>query len=202
MWKLVLAAMLVPGLAAARPTVAARAAFAPAIGGAAEHLSMDEAIGMQLPLQLDALWREGRLAAGAYASLALGRVSVAACTDGAECSGSAFRLGAQATWALPPPRGWPAPWIGGGLGWEWISWSRDRLGSETARGFAGPEAFLQGGAEWSLGARVALGPYALLAIGRYARASVETPVASASSDVGERAFHAWIHLGVRCRVDL
>lgn len=199
---LALAALLVPALAAAGPVLAARAALAPAAGSVAAHVPMRDAIEAQVPLQLDALWREGPFSAGAYASLALGRISVATCADGADCSGSALRVGVQGIWAFPPPRGWPAPWAGAGIGWEWTSWSRDRLGSETTWGYAGPEAFLQAGAEWPLGARVALGPYALVAVGRYSSASLETPVASASSGIVERAFHAWIHLGVRCRVDL
>jgi hypothetical protein len=197
-----LAALLLPALAAARPTLAARLAFAPAVGSVAKHMPMGDALEAQVPLQLDALWREGPISAGAYASFALGRVDAPTCADGAACSGSAVRVGAQGSWTFPASLRWPTAWVGAGLGWEWTSWRRERLGSETTWGYGGPEAFVETGAEWPLGERFALGPYALVALGRYADASLETSVASASTEIGKRAFHGWVHLGVRCRVDL
>ncbi len=200
-----LAALLLPALAGAGggPTLAARVAFAPAVGSVAASLPMSEGLQAQLPLQLDALWRFGPFSAGAYTSVGLGLVGAAACADGADCSGSAVRVGVQGIrdFGARGP-GWPAAWAGVGLGWEWARWSRERLGSETSWSYGGPEALVQGGAEWRLGRRLALGPYALVGLGRYASVSLDTPVASASADVGERAFHAWIHLGVRCRLDL
>ncbi len=197
------AALLLPALAPAQPTLAARLAFAPAVGSVAADLPMGDALQAQLPLQLDALWRLGPFSAGAYVSAGLGLVGAAACADGADCSGSVVRVGVQGIRDLPALRpGWPAAWAGAGLGWEWARWRRERLGSETSWGYAGPEALVQGGAEWRLRGRFALGPYALVGVGRYADASLDTPVASASADIGHRAFHAWIHLGVRCRLDL
>jgi hypothetical protein len=197
-----LAALLLPALAAPQPTLAARLAFAPAVGDVAANLPVGDALVAQLPLQLDGLWRTGPFSAGAYASFGLGRTAAPLCADGAGCSGSSVRAGVQAIWGFPAPPRWPAPWTGAGIGWEWTSWRRERLGSETSWRYGGPEAFLQGGAEWPLGQRVALGPFALVGLGRYTTASLDTAVASASADLGERAFHAWIHLGVRCRVDL
>jgi hypothetical protein len=198
----VLAALLAPLTAAARPTLAARVAIAPAVGSVASNVPMGDVLQVQLPLQLDALWREGALALGAYGSFGIGWPSAAVCAEGAECSGAALRLGLQGTWALPPPPRWPQPWLGAGVGWERASFRRERLGSASSWRYGGAEAFLQGGVEWSLGGRFALGPYALVALGRYGSASLETPVASASADLVDRAFHAWFHLGVRGRVDL
>lgn len=196
------AALLLPALAAARPTLAARVGIAPAAGSVAADLPMGDVLQLQVPLQLDALWRDGALAVGAYGSWGIARSSQAACGDGADCSGQGLRAGVQGTWTLPPPRGWPLPWIGAGLGWEWASFRRARLGSASTWRYGGPEASLQGGVEWVLGGRFALGPYALVALGRYGSATLETPVASASADLVDRAFHAWFHLGLRGRVDL
>ena len=197
-----LGALLLPAAALARPTLGLRLAWAPAAGSAAEHVPMTEVIASAFPVQADALWRWDRLAAGAYASWAPGLVGAGTCTDGASCSASAIRAGAQATWAFDPWSFGAKPWVGGGRGWEWASQRRERLGAVTTTRWNGPELAAQGGAAWRVGARFAIGPFALVGLGRYAGLSVETTQGSASGAIEHRAVHAWIHLGVCGTVDL
>jgi hypothetical protein len=198
MRTVLLAALLVPASAAARPTLALRLAFAPALGEVARYVPMSEAVQAQVPLQADALWRLGPFAAGAYASYGIGQVPSDVCGAGASCSAAAIRAGAQGLRAFSPLwREGPIPWAGAGLGWEWASQRRERLGAETETTWNGPEAVLQAGAEWALGARLAVGPFVQLAAGRYLDVSVDTGEASASARIGDRAFHGWIHVGVR-----
>jgi hypothetical protein len=172
------------------------------VGSAADLVPMAEAIQWQVPLQADALWSRGAIAAGAYGSWGAGQVGGHACTEGASCTAQAIRAGAQGLWTFPQWRSGAAPWVGAGLGWEWASQRRERLGAATTTRWDGPELALQGGAGWRVRGRFAVGPFVLLGLGRFASVSVETPEASASEPIPDRAVHAWIHLGVRGTIDL
>jgi hypothetical protein len=197
---LALAALLLPALAAAQPALSLRLAYAPAVGSAAERVPMGDALRGQVPIQVDALWRFGTLAAGPYASWGRG---VGGCDDGASCRGSGIRTGIEALFALPGiRRGGLVPWAGAGMGWEWASRRRERLGNTLTWTWSGPEAHLQLGGAWTVAPRLAVGPYLLVAGGRYERVALDTPVESATTTVRERAIHAWVHLGVRGAVDL
>lgn len=198
---ILLAVLLLPASARARPSAALRLAFAPAIGDVAEAMPMSDVIRAQVPLQLDLLWRTGPLSAGAYASWGLGRGGI--CDPGASCSASDLRVGLEGLYAFPPlGRAGIVPWAGLGLGWEWTSRRRERLGNETSYTWNGAELALQGGLEWPLAGRFSLGPFVQVAIGRYGRVALDAPEGSASAEIGSKAVHAFIHLGVRGKVDL
>lgn len=199
------AALLVPAGASARPTASLglRLGWAASAGNASEHVPMSEAIESELPIEAEALlWATDRLAAGAYASWAFGLVGGGACADGASCSATGIRAGAQGTWTFPPSSFGASPWLGAALGWEWATQERERLGATTTTRWNGPELALQGGAEWRVEPRLTVGPFALVGIGRYGGVSVDTGAASASEALGSRAVHAWIHVGVRGTIDL
>ncbi len=197
---LVAAALLVPWVAVAQPTFAARLAYAPALGDVAAHVPMSEAMRSQIPLQLDALWRFGDLAAGVYAAYGLGQVPASACAGG-DCSASDVRVGVQGLLALEPRSG-VVPWVGAGVGYEWATERRARADTRTTWSFRGLDALVQGGAEWNVAGRFSAGPFAALALGRYAHVALDTPDASGSADIPSKGFHAWILVGVRGRLDL
>ncbi len=198
---LLLAALLLPAAARARPSAALRLAFAPALGDVAESVPMSDAMRAQVPLQLDLLWRVGPLSAGAYVSWGLGQGGP--CDAGASCSASDLRVGVEGLHAFAPlGRAGVVPWAGLGLGWQWTSRSRERLGNETTFTWSGAELSLQGGAEWPLAGRYSLGPFVSIALGRYGRVALDTPEGSASAEIGSKAIHAFIHVGVRGKVDL
>lgn len=198
---LLLAALLAPLAARAQPTAALRIGYAPVLGDLARSVPMSDAMSSHVPLQLDLLWRVGPFSAGAYGSWGPGQVG-SACGGGTSCGTSVARTGVQGLYALEPLGGTRiVPWAGAGLGWEWASQRRERLGSRTSSTWSGPELSLQGGAEWPLGGRFGLGPFVLLGFGRYARESLETDFASGSSEIGRKAVHVWIHVGARGRFD-
>lgn len=200
---LLAAALLLPALARGQPSAALRLSWAPALGDVARGVPMSDAMSSQFPVQLDGLWRLGAVSAGAYASWGLGLVPAQTCGAGADCSASTVRAGVQGTYALPPFRATRVvPWAGLGLGWEWAYQRRERLGSRTSWRWSGPELALQGGADWPLGGRYALGPFLQLAFGRYGDVALDTSAASASAEIGARAVHAWIQMGVRGKIDL
>ncbi|HEX9244455.1 MAG TPA: hypothetical protein VF875_18605 [Anaeromyxobacter sp.] len=186
-----LAALFVASPARAEPVLALRLAVAPGLGSAAGNLPMSDAVPLQFPLQLDALWREGRLAGGLYGSWGPGQ---AGGCGGLRCSATVWRVGAEATWAFDAPG--LEPWAGLAVGWEWARASTMDGGTITTT-FGGPEVAAQGGVEWRLLRWLALGPYALLGVGRYGSYGVETPAGSASGEIADRAFHYWLHFGVR-----
>jgi hypothetical protein len=200
------AALLLPTAAAAQRGVGVelglRLAWAPAVGSAADLVPMSEAIDWQVPLQADVLWSAERFAAGVYGSWGPGHAGAQGCTDGASCSAQAFRAGVQALWRFPRWSFGAAPWLGGGLGWEWASHRRERLGAATTTTWNGPELALQGGAEWRIRRRFGVGPFVLVGLGRYERVAIDTPEAFASGSIADRSVHAWIHLGVRGTIGL
>ncbi len=184
--------------ARAEPVLALRLGVAPALGSVAADVPVSDAITTQYPIQLDALWREGSLAGGLYGSW--GPARVGRCGD-ASCSASVTRLGVQATWTFADV-GRAEPWVGVASGYEWATQDRTRGGTVTTswRGFELLAA--QGGIEWRVWSRLALGPYALLAVGRYTDVSLDTGYGSASGEIANRAVHAWFHVGVRARLVL
>lgn len=199
---LVAAALALPSGVRAQPTAALRLSYAPALGDLARGVPMSDKLISHVPLQLDLLWRSGPFSAGAYGSWGLGQVSSDACGAGASCSASVVRAGVQGLYAFGPFGGSRiVPWAGLGLGWEWAFQSRERLGSRTSWTWSGAELALQGGAEWPIAGRFALGPVLLLGFGRYAREALDTSVASGSAAIDAKAVHVWIHAGVRGRVD-
>jgi hypothetical protein len=200
---LALAALLLPAAPSAQPTAALRLAYAPALGDLARGVPMSDAMSSQIPLQLDVLWRFGAISAGAYGSWGLGQASGQACKEpGASCSASVVRVGAQGLWTLEPlGEARILPWAGLGLGWEWAFQRSERLGARTSDTWSGAEVAVQGGAEWPFAGRFGLGPFVLVGGGRYVRQALDTSADSGSANIGTKAVHVWIHVGVRGRVD-
>jgi hypothetical protein len=201
------AAVILSALAAApgvraEPVVALRLGIAPAVGSPTADVPVSEALTLQVPVQVDALWRAGRLATGVYGSWGVARYG--AC-GGGSCGASVARLGVEALWSFAPfaPLAAAEPWVGVGAGYEWASASRARSGASLATSWRGPELFqAQGGVEWRRGRRLAIGPFLLVGAGRYTRLALDTGVDSASADVARKAVHAWVHVGVRGRLAL
>jgi hypothetical protein len=184
--------------ARAEPVFALRAAVAPAFGSAADDVPVGDAVSLQVPLQLDALWRHRSFAAGVYGSWGWGRVD--ACEG--SCGASVWRAGLQGTWSFAPVRG-AEPWAGLAAGYEWAIARRRRSGGEVSSTWRGFELLAaQGGVEWRVARMTALGPYVLLGFGRYDELSVDTGIESATASIPERALHGWIQVGVRARLVL
>lgn len=196
-----LAALAVPAAARAGPAIVLRGGWAPSFGEAVETVPMAETVRWQLPLQVDALWREGPLAAGAYASYGVGIAG--GCDPDARCTASSWRVGAEATWTFRASHPGLEPWVGAGAGYEWTTRRSERAGAETEWAYRGVElASLQGGADFRVGRRIAVGPFALLSIGRYQRVRLDTPVEEGSREIGGKSFHGWLEIGLRGTFDL
>jgi hypothetical protein len=156
---------------------------------------MSDVVPVQYPVQLDLLAGQGPLSAGAYGSLGL--ASSGRC-PGASCSAWAARVGLQATWTFALEGG-PEPWVGIASGYEWMTEDRRQGGTLTTRYRGFEPLAAQGGVEWRVWRWLALGPYGLVSVGRYARYSVDTGLEQASVAIPDRALHVWLQAGVRGR---
>lgn len=200
MRKLLLLALLLPTAAAAGPSLGLRLGWAPGSGDASDGNSMADVAASHLPIQLDALWRFGeRFSAGAYFSwgvaLLEGEVADRCDTLGADCSVSVFRLGLEGTYAFTQASQRFTPWVGAGIGYEWVRSSVSSAGFSGSQRLGGWEvANVQAGADWPVSRRLAIGPFAMVSIGRYS--SVD------GNEITEKGWHQWLTLGVRGTLDL
>jgi hypothetical protein len=177
------------------PVLALRLGVAAALGSSVADVPMSDTLPFQFPIQVDALLREGQLGFGVYGSW--GPARVGKCGD-ASCSAWVARLGLQATWTFTV-EGRGIPWAGLASGYEWVREHRTRVGTVTTTWQGWEPLAVQGGIDWPVLRWLALGPYGLVGVGRYARYTVDTGVEEADAAIPHQAVHAWVHLGVRGR---
>lgn len=152
----------------------------------------------------------GAATIGAYAQIGAGAVGDSCQGD---CDWSDVRAGVQAEWRFVPGAA-VNPWLGVGVGWEWLSFRQliraevpDGMGgTEPASGrvserFGGPEAMLQGGVDFQVEDALRIGPYASATLSQYLTDSFEctpaTDLCPAGSSIEGSAFHSWIGVGLR-----
>ena len=191
-------ALAVPLAGAADTALSLRTGWAIPMGDAVSGVGLNEWWDGFVPVQLDldfGVSERARL--GVYAQYGF---ASAVCNQQIDCSGRSIRAGVQAIWALG--EGSFAPWLGAGAGFEQMRYEQTTPnyyvpgGADITQGFDlnGWELNLQGGAAWTLSKRVKLGPYLLLAAGRYEGGDI--------SAYADKSIHAWAHVGVRCSFGL
>lgn len=192
-WLIAVAALAAatPARAADRWTLGVRAGYALGLGYLDETSRMSDAVGEQIPVQLDLAFRVRRdLAVGAYLSYGFGRVTgdmQTTCGGGGTCTSDALRLGAQVLYYFPHER--PAPWVGVGIGYESISVDTGPVDLKVT----GYELLvLQGGIDVHESARVSVGAFLSVSLGRY----TDQDVGGVRTPLDER-LHEWVTLGVR-----
>jgi len=163
-----------------------------------------------IPLWLDAgYWLDAHVLLGAYFMYGLVLPKTASVTDplgggcpeGLDCNASGLRFGIQAQYRFAPGHSM-SPWVGLGLGYEWIS-SRieGELFStrfEAATTHSGPDLLqLQGGVDFALAEAVGLGPFAALSAMQYTTCSLELAGENNECELEDRSWHGWLVFGVR-----
>ncbi|HUL59490.1 MAG TPA: hypothetical protein VLU43_09460 [Anaeromyxobacteraceae bacterium] len=188
-------AVAVPGRAAAQLALSVRLGYALGRGEVVTGAHLADYVDASIPVQLDATWRFGLLAAGAYVSYAddyAGPVLKDKCsgTGGSTCSSAGTRAGALLAWTFET--GPVHPWAAVGLGWEWL-----QLDLGNGKGsFSGPEGSAQAGLDFAVAPFIGLGPWASASLGRY---TGSTGLATLKSG---QAWHEWYTFGIRARFDL
>jgi outer membrane protein W len=116
---------------------------------------------------------------------------------GVSCSTSDIQLGIDAHFHLNPTASFD-PWIGLGVGYEWLGLSVSSGGqsaSLTAGGFE--YVNVQLGGDISVAPDLAIGPFVSFSGGEYRNVSVDSGTTSMSQDVTNKSFHEWLLFGVR-----
>lgn len=163
-----------------------------------------------IPLWLDAgYWLDPHLLIGAYFMFGVVLPKAASgadplgggCPEGLDCSAFGLRFGVQAQYRFAP--GSPvSPWLGLGLGYEWISSHIEgelfstRFEADTTH--SGPDLLqLQGGADFALTEQLALGPFAAVSAMQYTSCGLTLAGEESDCEIEDGSWHGWLVLGVR-----
>jgi hypothetical protein len=178
---------------------------------------LSDGISGMIPLQLDLGYRViPPLMIGGYVMYGFGMTGDAlskSCDRAkslgadASCSAHDVRLGLQVQYHIMP-EGKVDPWVGAGIGYEWLTVGVDLSGggasqeqSSTGGGFEFIN--LQGGADFSVAPGFGLGPFLSLSVAQYSTISSSCDgdgcgtIDSVSKDIDKKAMHEWLTLGVR-----
>jgi outer membrane protein len=195
-------------------TTGAPAANLPAgsTGPASSNLS-DLVIG-QLPFWLDAGYRlSPEIYVGGFMQYAVtfpaSNGSTGCALTGASCSGNDIQAGVDLQYHFP--RASYDPWVGVGVGYEWLNTSLSASGQSGGIQIAGWQFLnLQVGCDLKVGSNVSVGPFAMLSVGVYDYASTSGALPPAvlgqEYDIreghGYEALHEWLTFGVRGAYDI
>ena len=180
------------------PRVGLRSGLAVPVGTAfTSSGAMYETMSGYVPLRLDVGYRiASHFYIGANAQLAV--VLPKACPSGASCTGGDGRVGVMAAFHLLP-HGVVDPWVGVGMGFEWLTVSRTVDGTTVDINARGLELV-----DFELGADLRptpffrIGPVLSSSVARYTRIAVN---GTETSDF-EPSLHSWVMLGVRGAFDM
>jgi hypothetical protein len=171
---------------------------------------LSDGISGQLPLWLDVGYRlNPEIFVGVYVQYGFGFVGGAiddGCDDSDEvdCSATDVRLGVQLHYHIAP-RSEANPWVGLGLGYEWMSLGVEAEGQEAVFTSSGFEFLnLQAGLDFRLARHLFAGPFVSVSLGQYDEVSVDCDGvlcsalgASTDTEIDDTAIHGWVVLGLR-----
>ncbi len=163
-----------------------------------------------IPLWLDVgYWLDPHFLLGAYFMYGVVLPKTASATDplgggcpeGLDCFASGVRLGVQAQYRFAPGRPL-SPWLGVGLGYEWIS---SRIEGElftapfeASTTHSGPDLLqLQGGVDFRLAELLAVGPFVAVSAMQYTSCSLTLSGSQSECELEESSWHGWLVFGVR-----
>lgn len=176
-----------------------RSGYALAFGKLAANTDpiSDDVSGM-IPIWVDAGYRiTPHFYVGAY--FQYGFILLADGCDG--CSAKDIRLGANVHYHVLPHAS-VDPWLGAGLGYEWLSASQTTGSGLTARTldatFHGFELLnLQAGVDFRISDKGTVGPFVAFTFDQASTQTVSSGNQSSSTSDFDKAFHHWLYLGVR-----
>lgn len=154
-----------------------------------------------IPLVLEAGYRiNANFTVGALFQLGIAQVKENDTTDcggGVNCSAKVWRAGVEALYNFNLDSV-VTPWVGLGVGYEWMTLSVSAGGLEGSATIKGWEfATLHVGADYRVTPQLALGPFASFSLAQYSSASMEAGGVSQSMDLMDKKMHEWLQLGVR-----
>ena len=168
-------------------------------GPLGDVVNNDFVIGVGAGYRFNPLFRAGFFFEGAPLN-----IHDSACAPGDPCDGSDVRFGLDAQLHLAPYRR-ADPWVGMGVGYEWLSFHAtgcDSTGACFAERFRyGGWLFprLSAGLDLAVSPMARIGPYLSYSAGQYA--NVDTTSAGSQS-IQNQSFHGWLEIGFRGSFDL
>lgn len=177
-----------------------------AVPGTANANLSDDVSGI-IPIQLDGGYRfNPNLYLGLSFQYAPGLVNSSGnnstCGSGVSCSASDLRLGLNVNYHFAT--GLPFdPWVGFGVGYEWLMLSASAGGisaDATASGFE--FADIQLGGDVAINPSFVVGPFFAVSIGQYRSISVSGNGMSMDQDLNPTSIHEWFMFGVRAAYDI
>ncbi len=193
-------ALLAPFAASAQLFLGARLGYAFPSGDLYKNFSVKETTTGMIPVQVDfGLDVAKAVAVGVYGSAGYTLIggdfkTFCDATPGLSCSGTNFRLGAQAT--LHAPVGESKVWGGPLLGWEQQQFKMSGGGSSLEVAYRGIEAGLQGGLDFAPAGSFRWGPFVSASVGQYQSSGV-TGSGGVLTAIIDKAPHYWLTLGLR-----
>jgi opacity protein-like surface antigen len=170
-----------------------------------ETLVLNDLVTGQIPLWFDLGYRiTPSVVVGAYFAYGVGITPDSTCPSGVSCSTDAFHLGVEGQYRFLP-RERADPWVGLGVGYEWLSTSTvfsenvagtqlDAVASFALRGWEFLR--LQGGVDFAVRRAFAVGPFVDVSLGEYTTSS-----SMSAREIPDKAIHGWVTLGVRAVFD-
>jgi hypothetical protein len=115
----------------------------------------------------------------------------------ASCSGSDVRIGANLHYHISPQS--PVePWLGAGIGYEWMTLSASSDGNTVSATFEGVEILnLQAWCDFRGVPGFDIGPFVSFSLGRFSSGSVGGSTGGVSADIPNRSSHEWLTIGLR-----
>jgi opacity protein-like surface antigen len=185
-----------------------RLGYALPFGEAEDGTQVDRNVSGAVPIVLEGGYRIGSgFMLGALLQYGFAQVKdpTGLCTgSGNSCSGSVLRIGAQAIYR-PRPDLTFAPWLGLGIGYEWLNTNASTTaigGANATHTYSGIELLTaQVGGELRAGPSWTLSPFASFSLGRFSSASGSASLgganATATGDITNTGIHSWLMLGLR-----
>jgi hypothetical protein len=179
------------------------------VGQLSSGKNLSDWVGLTFPLTFELgarlFGRYELIAVGQYSIGTVNSTSGSGCYTGNNaCSASIGQIGVE---FLYHPLGLARvdPYVGVGLGYEWLVIRATVQGKNYDQSFGGGNwAVLQSGVDFSLGSVVHLGPFLLASIGQYQTSNYTVPTAggpqSGSSAVEHPAIHVWLSVGLRLMI--
>jgi hypothetical protein len=170
-----------------------RIGFATPMGDLAQSTPLGDFTSSNIPLGLDIAIRGNKnVALGAGFELAPGLTKT--CASGYSCSGTDYRLRLEVI--LTSRAGFSLdPWLGLGVGYEWLALS---VSGSSAITLAGLDGIIEAGGEIRLGSGFAIGPFVGFSLGEYSSGSAN----GYSGSIGNPSLHEWLQLGLRGTANL
>jgi Autotransporter beta-domain len=197
----------------------ARVGYGIPLGEAVEASDLSDSVKGLIPLQLDLGYRvTPALSIGGYLMYGIGFLGdqVSDVCDSRDdvpgvsvtCSARDVRVGLQAHYHFAPRKKLD-PWLGAGIGYEWLSFGTETSGggqqvdvSSTGKGFE--LINLQGGLDFRPAPGLGLGPFLSFSVGQYSSTSASCSgnacgdfALEGDGDIDDKGFHQWLMLGIR-----